>query len=126
MELLEKKLWEILEVARHGDLNEVAMGYLKDGFGNFFAKYIYDRDLTYLNYVKWLESDIKAKRLDITKLYQSLYKIYYLHRDLDSAIEFKKLKIKTMKRDEIAGVEFDYYELANIMTNRILIKHLIV
>jgi len=114
MELLEKKLWEILEIARAGDLNEVALGYLKEGFGNFFAKYMYDRDLTYLTFVKWLESDIQAKRLDIVKLYQSLYKIFYLHRDLDTAIEFKKQKIKAMKKENLPGIEYDYYELANI------------
>jgi len=114
MEFLEKKLWEILEVARAGDLNEIAIGYLKEGFGNFFAKYIYDRDLTYLTYVKWLESDIEAKRLDIIKLSHSLYKIFYLHRDLDTAIEFKKLKIKVMKKSDLSGIEYDYYELANI------------
>jgi len=114
MEELEQKLWEILEVARVGDLNEIALGYLKEGFGNFFAKYMYDRDLTYLTFVKWLESDIEAKRLDVIKLYQSLYKIFYLHRDLKNAIEFKKLKIKAMKKDEVPGIEYDYYELANL------------
>jgi len=114
MNLLEKKLWEILELARDGDLNDIAMGYLKDGLGSFFAKYVYDRDLTYLQYMKWLESDIKAKRIDKINLYQSLYKIFYLHRDLDNAIEFKKQKIKAMKEEDKSGVEFDYYELANI------------
>jgi len=114
MEFLKRKLWEILEIARNGDLNEIAMRYLKDGFGNFFAKYLLDKDLTYLTYVKWLEDDIKSNRLDSVKLYESLYKIFYLHRDLESAIEFKKLKIKTKKQKDISGIELDYYELANI------------
>ena len=114
MKQFEKKLWDILEVARNGDLNEVALGYLKEGLGNFFAKYVFDRDLTYLQYLKWIENDIEFKRVDVINLLESLYKIFYLHRDLDSAIDLKKQKIKYKKKLELDGVEYDYYELANI------------
>jgi tetratricopeptide (TPR) repeat protein len=114
MKLLEKKLWEILETARDGELNEVSVNYLKEGLGNFYAKYVYDRDLTYLHFLKWIESDIETKRVDIIKLLESLYKIFYLHRDINSAIELKKQKIKYKKKLELDGVEYDYYELANI------------
>ena len=113
MNFLEQRLWEILEIAKNGELNEVALGYLKDGLGNLFEKYI-TKDITYEQFLKWLKSDIETKEIDIIDLLESLYKIYYLHKDLDSAIEFKKQKIKYKKNSEQSGIEYDYYELANI------------
>ncbi len=114
MNLLEKKLWEILEVARSGDLNEIATKYLKEGLGNFYAKYVYDRDLSFLQFTKWIESDLKSKRVRDIDICESLYKIYHLHRDLDTAIEFKNMKIKLMKESGLKGLEFERFSLANL------------
>jgi tetratricopeptide (TPR) repeat protein len=113
MDFLEQKFWDILEIARNGELNEIGSSYLKDGLGNLFERYLI-KDITYEQFLEWFKGDIETKEIDIVDLLESLYKIYYLHRDLASAIEFKKEKIKYKKKSEQSGIEYDYYELANI------------
>jgi len=114
MNLIEKKLWEILQIARSGDLNEVSTNYLKEGLGNFYKKYVLDKDLDFVSFSKWLKSDLKAGRLDEKAITQALYKIYYFHRDLDTAGELKSYKIKLIEDTDKKNIEFEKYELASL------------
>lgn len=114
MELIESKLWNILKLAHKGELNPVAMEYLKSGLGGFFAKYVYDKDLSHKQFLKWLESDVEYKRVDILNLLDNLSKIYYFHRDFDSAIDLRELKLKEIEDDEKGEkIPLEYYSLAN-------------
>ena len=113
MKKLEAKLWKIVEVAKSGDLNEISVKYLEDGFGKLFIKYVYDKDMDFLKFVTTLEDDVKNSRINLIELYENLYKIYYFHRDLDSAIEFKESEIK-LKAKAKQDISKDYYEVANV------------
>ena len=114
MEVIEEKLWSILKLTHNGELNPVSMEYLKQGLGGFFAKYVYDRDLNFVQFTKWLGSDIEYKRVDILVLAENLSKIYHLHRDFESAVLLRKIKLKKMLSDgKSEKVSLEYYILAN-------------
>ena len=114
MKMIEDKLWDVLKLAHKGELNPVSEDYLKVGLGGCFAKYVYDRDLSSLQFEKQLSRDIEYKRVDMTALIESLSKLYYFHRDLKSAIELKELKLKHIQDDiKSEKIPLEYYSLAN-------------
>ncbi len=114
MENISKELWEILELVRSGELNQISLNYLKNAFGIFFAKYLYNKDLTYLKFIQILENDLKNERIDIINLLENLSKIYYLHRDLKTALKLKELEIKEMEKSSSNELNKAYYSVANI------------
>ncbi len=113
MEILKKKIWELLEIARNEEVNSKVLKYLKTSLGNLSAKYFYDKDLTFLSFSKTFERDIENGLIKKEVLINNLNKIFNLNKDIDGLTSLYIYKIKNSKKNQ--SVVYDYQKLVNLL-----------